>query len=118
MAFDQVDYILAVISTGEARRSVMKLGERMVKNFNEMLTMSGKVDFPQQSKNGVRVSIRMNNEAGQPPGIVVSASSSLSIPLTPLQVFVFLQNLDTRQQVLSFLYLSFLICMFIKIYEL
>ncbi|CAE5965958.1 unnamed protein product [Arabidopsis arenosa] len=87
-----------VISTGEARRSVMKLGERIVKNFNEMLTMSGKVDFPQQSKNGVRVSIRMNNEAGQPPGIVVSASSSLSIPLTPLQVFVFLQNLDTRQQ--------------------
>ncbi|VYS56146.1 unnamed protein product [Arabidopsis thaliana] len=87
-----------VITTGEARRSVMKLGERMVKNFNEMLTMSGKIDFPQQSKNGVRVSIRMNIEAGQPPGIVVSASSSLAIPLTPLQVFAFLQNLDTRQQ--------------------
>lgn len=85
----------------------MKVSERMLKSFNEMLTMSGKVDFPQQSKCGVRVSIRINTQAGQPPGIVVCAASSLSIPVAPLEVFNLLRNIDTRQQVLSFLSRSF-----------
>ncbi|KAF2544577.1 hypothetical protein F2Q68_00033262 [Brassica cretica] len=92
------------IATVEGRMSVMKLGERMVKNFNEMLTMSGKVDFPQQSKCGVRISIRMNHDSGQPSGLVVSAASSFSVPITPLQVFDSLLNNETRHQVL----LSFL----------
>ncbi|CAH2079756.1 unnamed protein product [Thlaspi arvense] len=86
------------IKTGEGRRSVMKLGERMLKNFNEMLTMSGKVDFPQHSKCGVRISLRVNNEAGQPHGLVVSAATCLSIPHTPLQVFNALRSTDTRHQ--------------------
>ncbi|KAL1211480.1 Homeobox-leucine zipper protein HDG8 [Cardamine amara subsp. amara] len=87
-----------VIESVEGRRSVMKVGERMLKKFNEMLTMSGKVDFPQQSKCGVRVSIRLNSAAGQPQGIVISAASSFSIPVSPLQVFTFLSNIDIRQQ--------------------
>ncbi|KAF3587086.1 hypothetical protein F2Q69_00032513 [Brassica cretica] len=86
------------IPTVEGRRSVMKLGERMLKIFNEMLIMSGKVEFPQQSKCGVRISIRMNKEPGQLPGLVVSAASCLSIPLTPLQVFNCLRSNDTRHQ--------------------
>ncbi|KAG2273225.1 hypothetical protein Bca52824_067780 [Brassica carinata] len=86
------------IATVEGRRSVMKLGERMLKNFNEMLIMSGKVEFPQQSKCGVRISIRMNMEAGQPPGLVVSAASCLSVPLTPLQVFNCLRSNDIRHK--------------------
>ncbi|XP_010485661.1 PREDICTED: homeobox-leucine zipper protein HDG8-like [Camelina sativa] len=87
-----------VIRTGEERRRVLKLGERMIMNFNEMLTMSGKVDLPQQSKCGVRVSMRMNLEAGQPPGLIVSAASSLAISLPPVQVFDLLRKLDTREQ--------------------
>ncbi|CAF2086821.1 unnamed protein product [Brassica napus] len=86
------------IATVEGRMSVMKLGERMVMNFNEMLTMSGKVDFPQQSKCGVRISIRMNHDSGQPSGLVVSAASSFSVPITPLQVFDSLLNNETRHQ--------------------
>ncbi|CAN6922517.1 unnamed protein product [Brassica oleracea] len=86
------------IATVEGRMSVMKLGERMVKNFNEMLAMSGKVDFPQQSKCGVRISIRMNHDSGQPSGLVVSAASSFSVPITPLQVFDSLLNNETRHQ--------------------
>ncbi|CAN6840304.1 unnamed protein product [Brassica oleracea] len=86
------------IPTMEGRRSVMKLGERMVKIFNEMLIMSGKVEFPQQSKCGVRISIRMNMKPGQLPGLVASAASCLSIPLTPLQVFNSLRSNDTRHQ--------------------
>ncbi|CAH2055221.1 unnamed protein product [Thlaspi arvense] len=87
-----------VIKTIEGRRSVMKLGERMLKQFNEMLTMSGKVDFPQHSKCGVRISLRVNNEAGQPHGLVVSAATCLSIPRTPLQVFNALRSSDTRHE--------------------
>ena len=84
----------------------MKLGERMLKIFNEMLIMSGKVEFPQQSKCGVRISIRMNKEPGQLPGLVVTAASCLSIPLTPLQVFNFLRSNDTRHQVSLFYFYS------------
>ncbi|CAN7121657.1 unnamed protein product [Brassica rapa subsp. narinosa] len=86
------------IPTMEGRKSVMKLGERMVKIFNEMLIMSGKIEFPQQSKGGVRILIRMNMKPGQIPGLVASAASCLSIPLTPLQVFNSLRRNDTRHQ--------------------
>ncbi|CAN8269833.1 unnamed protein product [Cochlearia groenlandica] len=87
-----------VIRTSEARSNVMKIGERMLKAFNEMLTMSGKVDFPMHSKNGVRISIRVNNETGQLPGLVITAASFLAIPLAPLHVFNCMRNLDTRHQ--------------------
>ncbi|CAH2079760.1 unnamed protein product [Thlaspi arvense] len=73
------------IKTEEGRRSVMKLGERMLKNFNKMWTMSDKIDFPQHSKCGVRISLRVNNEARQPHVLVVRAATCLSIPRTPLQ---------------------------------
>ncbi|KAH0937229.1 LOW QUALITY PROTEIN: hypothetical protein HID58_004690 [Brassica napus] len=86
------------IPTVEGRKSVMKLGERMVKIFSEMLIMSGKIEFPQQSKGGVRILIRMNMKPGQIPGLVASAASCLSIPLTPLQVFNSLRSNDTRHQ--------------------
>lgn len=79
----------------------MKVGERMLKIFNQMLTMSGKVDFPQTSNCGIRVSVRLNNEDGQPPGLVLSAASSFSVPFTPLQVFNILNNTNTRHQVLE-----------------
>ncbi|CAA7032802.1 unnamed protein product [Microthlaspi erraticum] len=87
-----------VIKTGEGRRSVMKLGARMTKSFNEMLSMSGKVDFPQHSKCGVRISVRLNTEPGQPSGLVVCAASCLSVPITPLQVFNRLRNFVNRQE--------------------
>ncbi|CAH8391353.1 unnamed protein product [Eruca vesicaria subsp. sativa] len=87
-----------IIPTVEVRKSVMKLGERMLQNFNEILIMPGKVEFPQQSKCGVRISIRMNMEPGQPTGSVASAASCLSIPLTPLQVFNRLRSNVIRHQ--------------------
>lgn len=101
-------FFLAVITTGEGRRSVMKLGERMTKSFNEMLTMSGKVDFPQQSKCGVRISIRMNTEPGQPSGLVICAASCLSVPITPLEVFNRLRDFDNRKEVLILLFFTYI----------
>ncbi|KFK37767.1 hypothetical protein AALP_AA3G027000 [Arabis alpina] len=80
------------------RRKVMKLGERVLNLYNEMLTMSGKVEFPQGLNGGIRVSMRMNREEGQPPGYVISAATSISVSLAPMQVFNILTDNDTRHQ--------------------
>ncbi|CAH8294104.1 unnamed protein product [Eruca vesicaria subsp. sativa] len=75
--------------TVEGRRSVMKLGEIMLKNFSEMLIMPGNIEY-----GGVRISTRMNEEVGQ----VASAAYCLSIPSTPSQVFNLLRSNDFRHQ--------------------
>ncbi|XP_019091098.1 PREDICTED: homeobox-leucine zipper protein HDG10-like, partial [Camelina sativa] len=90
-----------VVKTIEGRRSVMNLGERMLKNFAWIMKMSDKHDFSQQcdtNNSGVRISVRTNIEAGQPTGLIVCASSSLYLPLTPLRVYDFLSNLEVRHQ--------------------
>ncbi|KAJ7964418.1 Homeobox-leucine zipper protein [Quillaja saponaria] len=90
-----------VISSPEARRSIMKLGHRMVKSFCGILNMSGKLDFPQLSEvnnSGVRISVHKNTEPGQPGGAVVSAATSLWLPLPPQNVFDFLKDKKTRAQ--------------------
>ncbi|CAH2072532.1 unnamed protein product [Thlaspi arvense] len=90
-----------VVKTIEGRRSVMKLGERMLKNFAWALKMSGKFDFSQLSEtnsSGVRVSVRINEDPGQPLGLIVCAGSSLCLPVSPLQIYHFLRNVDVRHQ--------------------
>ncbi|CAA7061504.1 unnamed protein product [Microthlaspi erraticum] len=98
--FQTID-IGGVVKTREGRMSVMTLGERMTKNFAWVLKMSGKLDFSQLSEtsnSGVRVSVRANTEAGQPPGLIVCAGSSLSLPLPPVQVYNLLKDVDIRHQ--------------------
>ncbi|KAF8097884.1 hypothetical protein N665_0279s0014 [Sinapis alba] len=98
--FLTTDYA-GVVKTIEGKRSVMNLGERMLKNFAWILKMSGNYDFSQLSEtnsSGVRVSVRVNSEAGQPAGLIVCAASSLCLPLSPLQVYNFLTNLEFRHQ--------------------
>lgn len=80
----------------------MKLAHRMVKNFCSMLSMSGKLDFPQLSEvnnSGVRVSVRKSLGHGQPSGIVVSAATSLWLPLPSHNVFNFFKDEKMRVQV-------------------
>lgn len=80
----------------------MKLSHRMVKNFCGMLSMAGKLDFPQLSEvhnSGVRVSVRKNTEPGQPNGMVVSVATSLWLPLPSQNVFNFFRDEETRLQV-------------------
>ncbi|CAN8236139.1 unnamed protein product [Cochlearia groenlandica] len=98
--FPTTDYG-GVVQTIEGRRSLMKLGERMLKNFAWTLKMSDKCDFSQVSEannSGVRLSVRTNREAGQPPGLIVCAGSSLYLPLPPIQVYSFLRNIELRHQ--------------------
>jgi hypothetical protein len=80
----------------------VKLSHRMVKNFCGILSMSGKLDFPQLSEvnnSGVRVSVRSSTEPGQPYGMIVSAATSLWLPLPPQNVFNFFRDERTRVQV-------------------
>ncbi|CAH8294067.1 unnamed protein product [Eruca vesicaria subsp. sativa] len=88
-----------ILRTVEGRKSLMKLGERMLKNFNEMLIMPGNTEFPRKSRcGGVRISTRVNEEVGQVTGLVASAAYCLSIPSTPSQVFNLLRSNDFRHQ--------------------
>ncbi|KAL9279756.1 Homeobox-leucine zipper protein HDG9 [Arabidopsis thaliana] len=90
-----------VVQTIRGRNSVMHLGERMLRNFAWMMKMVNKLDFSPQSEtnnSGIRIGVRINNETGQPPGLIVCAGSSLSLPLPPVQVYDFLKNLEVRHQ--------------------
>ncbi|KAI3417477.1 uncharacterized protein J3R85_014433 [Psidium guajava] len=90
-----------VIVVPEGRRNVMKLAQRMVKNFCAGLSMSGKLDFPHLSEvnnSGVRVCVRKSEEPGQPSGTIVSAATSLWLPLGPQVVFNYFRDENTRVQ--------------------
>ncbi|KAK3218628.1 hypothetical protein Dsin_012598, partial [Dipteronia sinensis] len=89
--------------SSEGRKSLMKISHVMVKSFSGILSMSGKMDFPQLSEvnnSGVRVSVRMAtaSDPGQPNGTIVSAATSLWIPLPPEAVFNFLSDVKMRIQ--------------------
>ncbi|KAF8102997.1 hypothetical protein N665_0189s0047 [Sinapis alba] len=88
-----------VVKTIEGRKSVMNLGERMLKNFAWILKMPEKSGFSQQTatnSSGVRIWMRVNQEVGQPAGLIVCAGLSLCLPLAPLQIYNFLKNLEVR----------------------
>ncbi|KAL5743560.1 hypothetical protein ACOSQ2_026676 [Xanthoceras sorbifolium] len=88
-----------VITSAESRKSLMKLSHRMVKNFSGMLTMSGKLDFPQLSEvnnSGVRMCVRKTSDSGHPNGTVISAATSLWLPLPPETVFNFFRDIKMR----------------------
>ncbi|KAK4254613.1 hypothetical protein QN277_009970 [Acacia crassicarpa] len=89
-----------VISSGDGRRSVMKLSNRMVKDFCEAMNMTNKEfpDFCEASNSGVRVSVRRNRnkERGQPEGVVITTSTSFWLPFGHQTVFEFLMN-DKRR---------------------
>ncbi|XP_059451983.1 homeobox-leucine zipper protein ROC8-like [Corylus avellana] len=90
-----------VFTLPEGKKSIVKLSHRMVKNFCGILSMSGKLDFPQLSEvnnSGVRVSVRNSTEPGQPCGMIVSAATSLWLPLPPHNVFNFFRDERTRVQ--------------------
>ncbi|KAK2448342.1 homeobox-leucine zipper protein HDG11 [Trifolium repens] len=90
------------IQTIEGRRSVMMLGDRMVKIFCECLTMTGQLEFQhlnlESSIGGVRVSLHQANNTGQPNGIVVAAATTLWLPLPAEYVFQFLKDPTKRYQ--------------------
>ncbi|XP_010268322.1 PREDICTED: homeobox-leucine zipper protein HDG11-like isoform X2 [Nelumbo nucifera] len=90
-----------VIPSAEGRRSMMKLAQRMINSFcasisasngHRWTTLSGLNDI------GVRVTVHKSTEAGQPNGVVLSATTSIWLPVSPQNVFNFFRDERTRAQ--------------------
>ncbi|XP_068662098.1 homeobox-leucine zipper protein ROC8-like [Aristolochia californica] len=90
-----------VIPSPDGRRSMMKLSQRMINNFctsistssgHRWTTLSGLNDV------GVRVTVHKSTDPGQPNGVVLSAATSLWLPVSPQTVFNFFKDERTRAQ--------------------
>ncbi|CAA2961068.1 homeobox-leucine zipper HDG11 [Olea europaea subsp. europaea] len=92
---------LKVIPSSEGKRSMMKLAQRMVNNFcaslnpsngQQLRTLSGSNDFE------VRATLHKSTDPGQPNAIVLSAASTIWLPIPPENVFNFFRDERTRPQ--------------------
>ncbi|XP_072952690.1 homeobox-leucine zipper protein ROC8-like [Typha angustifolia] len=90
-----------VIPSPEGKRSMMKLSQRMVNNFcvslsssqvHRWTTLSGLNDV------GVRVTVHRSSGPGQPSGVVLSAATSLWLPISCERVFTFFRDENMRSQ--------------------
>ncbi|XP_024632687.1 homeobox-leucine zipper protein HDG11 [Medicago truncatula] len=98
-----VEETIGVIQTLEGRNSVIKLAQRMVKMFCESLTMPGQLELNHltlASIGGIRVSFRSttDDDTSQPNGTIVTAATTLWLPLPALKVFEFLKDPTKRSQ--------------------
>ncbi|MCD7453702.1 hypothetical protein HAX54_021893 [Datura stramonium] len=89
-----------VLLDPEVMKNVMQISQRMVKSFCEVLGMPDKLDFPTSSQlnSGDRVFIRKNEELTQPKGFIITASTSLWLPLSFQALFNFFNDGKTRPQ--------------------
>ncbi|WVZ82025.1 hypothetical protein U9M48_029341 [Paspalum notatum var. saurae] len=87
--------------TPEGRRSMMKLSQRMVGSFCASLSsspmqrwtlLSGTTDV------SVRVSTHRSSDPGQPNGVVLSAATSIWLPVPGDHVFAFVRDENARSQ--------------------
>jgi homeobox-leucine zipper protein len=81
---------------------MMKLSQRMVSSFCASLSssqlhrwtmLSGPNDV------GVRVMVHRSTDPGQPSGVVLSAATSIWLPVPCDRVFAFVRDENTRSQV-------------------
>ncbi|GAB2215017.1 hypothetical protein Drorol1_Dr00019390 [Drosera rotundifolia] len=93
---------VGVITTAEGRKSMLKLAERMVISFCSGVSASTAHTWTTLSGSGaddVRVMTRKSiDDPGRPPGIVLSAATSFWLPVSPMKVFEFLRDENTRNE--------------------
>ncbi|OIW20604.1 hypothetical protein TanjilG_16103 [Lupinus angustifolius] len=91
----------SVIPSAEGKRSMMKLAQRMITNFsasistscsNRWTTLSGLNEI------GVRVIVHNSSHPGQPNGVVLSAATTIWLPIPPQIVFNFFKDERKRPQ--------------------
>jgi hypothetical protein len=101
--------IIAVITSSEGRKSMLKLAERMVVSFCGGVTASVAHQWTTLSGSGaedVRVMTRKSvDDPGRPPGIVLNAATSFWLPVPPKRVFDFLRDESSRSEVLPLFYI-------------
>ncbi|XP_009778533.1 homeobox-leucine zipper protein HDG11-like [Nicotiana sylvestris] len=90
-----------VIPSPEGKKSMMKLAQRMVSNFcasinpsngHQWNAISGLDEFE------VRATLQKSTDPGQPNGIIISAASTIWLPVPSQHVFNFLRDERTRPQ--------------------
>ncbi|XP_022136988.1 homeobox-leucine zipper protein HDG11-like [Momordica charantia] len=90
-----------VITSLEGKKSMMKLAQRMVNNFcasistshgHRWTTLSG------MNEVGVRVTVHKSMDPGQSNGVVLSAATTIWLPVSPQTIFNFFKNDRTRSQ--------------------
>jgi homeobox-leucine zipper protein len=97
------DVCVALAITASGRRSMLKLAQRMTDNFCAGVCAStvhkwnklnaGNVD------EDVRVMTRKSvDDPGEPPGIVLSAATSVWLPVSPQRLFDFLRDERLRSE--------------------
>ncbi|KAL6911562.1 hypothetical protein ACP4OV_000367 [Aristida adscensionis] len=88
--------------TPEGKRSMMKLSQRMVGSFCASLSASQHHRWTtlQSGPNdvGVRVMVHRSTDPGQPSGVVLSAATSIWLPVPCDRVFAFVRDEHTRSQ--------------------
>ncbi|TKY51112.1 Homeobox-leucine zipper protein PROTODERMAL FACTOR 2 [Spatholobus suberectus] len=92
---------LCVITCHEGRKSMLKLAERMISSFCTGVGASTAHAWTPLAAGveDVRVMTRKSmDDPGRPPGIVLSAATSLWLPVPPKRVFDFLRAENTRNQ--------------------
>ncbi|KAJ4753197.1 Homeobox-leucine zipper protein ROC8 [Rhynchospora pubera] len=90
--------------TPEGKRSMMKLSQKMVNNFCASLSASQMhrwTALSGASDEGVRVTVHRSSEPGQPSGVVLSAATSIWLPVSCERVFNFLKDERSQWDVLS-----------------
>ncbi|KAL2892288.1 Homeobox-leucine zipper protein ANTHOCYANINLESS 2 [Bienertia sinuspersici] len=89
--------------TSSGRRSMLKLAQRMTNNFCAGVCAStvhqwNKLDMGQVDED-VRVMTRKSvDDPGEPPGIVLSAATSVWLPVSPQRLFDFLRDEQLRSE--------------------
>ncbi|MED6146752.1 hypothetical protein PIB30_037657 [Stylosanthes scabra] len=90
------------VATSAGRKSILTLSERMRRSFCHAVGASSFHRWTKvTSKNGedIRISSRKNlNDHGEPLGVILSAVSSVWLPLSPNLLFHFLRDENHRSQ--------------------
>ncbi|KAE9597446.1 putative transcription factor & lipid binding HD-SAD family [Lupinus albus] len=89
------------ITSPEGKRSTMKLSQRMVTSFCANISTSNGQKWTILSgldEVGVRVSIHKSTDPGQPNGVVLSAATTIWVPIPPHIVFNFFKDDRKRPQ--------------------
>lgn len=90
-----------VIPSPEGKKSMMKVAERMVSSFCASINPSNGHQWNNIStldEFEVRATLQKCTDPGQPNGVVISAASTIWLPVPPQHVFNFLRDERTRPQ--------------------
>ncbi|XP_038687349.1 homeobox-leucine zipper protein HDG11-like [Tripterygium wilfordii] len=88
-----------VIPSPDGKRSMMKLSQRMVSNFCACVSTSTSHQWTTLSglnEGGVRVTLQKSTNPGQPNGVVLSASTTFWLPVSPQNIFNFFKDERNR----------------------